>query len=92
MALTDHALAAVFGPQFGVFRQTISGFDFYRPRQMRLGAVAQNLGEQIGERPWLGQGQSIILRGGVSAFDGEWRSTTPRYATLPLKAVTKFWP
>jgi hypothetical protein len=29
--LTDHAFEAVFGPQFGVFHQTIRGFGFYRP-------------------------------------------------------------
>jgi len=48
--------------------------------------------QRIGKRPWLGELDHIILGHGVSLI--QWRSggfeQPPRYAALPLQAVTNF--
>ncbi|MFZ4071568.1 MAG: hypothetical protein ACOYJ6_15860, partial [Caulobacterales bacterium] len=43
--------------------------------------------QQIGKGPWLGQRNHIILRHGVSSFDGKWRldTTTIRRFTLSCR-------
>jgi ATP-dependent DNA ligase len=58
------------------------------------GIVAQNLGQRIGKSSWLGELEDVSVGHGVSLL--RWRSgrlrTPPRYAALPLHAVTNFRP
>jgi hypothetical protein len=65
-------------------------FGLDRLRQQRSRPVAQNLGQWIGECPWLGELENISL--GVSLL--RWRSggfeTPPRYAASIPHAVTTF--
>jgi hypothetical protein len=60
-------------------------------RRRRSRAMAQNLCQRIGKRPWLG---SLITLSWVTpyhSFIEKWRLRTPsRYAALPLQAVTYF--
>src|SRR6516164_2902629 len=63
-------------------------------RQPRMRTVAQNLGQRIGKSSSLGELEDVSVGHGVSLL--RWRSgrlrTPPRYAALPLHAVTNFRP
>jgi hypothetical protein len=64
--MANHSLAAVLGFEISVSLEEIRCFRLYRPRQKRSGAGAQNLGEQIAKRPWLGQRNHVTFCHGVS--------------------------
>ena len=56
--------------------------------------IAQDLGEPVGEGSWLNQLDDVIVRHGVSLlrWRSGWLESPPRYAALPLHAVTNFAP
>jgi len=73
MAVAHHTLATVLSLQVGVLFKKICCFRLHGFGQKRACSRAQNLGEQVGEIPWLGQRNHISFRHGVSSFDGKWR-------------------
>ena len=63
-------------------------------RQQRSRAVAQNLGQRISKSSWLGELQNVSGRSWrITPSVEKWRlEQPPRYAALPLQAVTNFRP
>src|SRR5208282_2025396 len=60
------------GLETGVLGEKFRNLGLDRPRQQRTRAAAQNLGERIGESPWLGELENVSLGHGVSLL--RWRS------------------
>ncbi len=62
-----------------------------RLRQQGAGPATQNLGERIDEGPWLRKLDDVIVVMRITPSVEKWRRRTPpRYAALPLHAVTNF--
>ena len=92
MPVAHQPLAAVIGELVGMAAEQGGNLRLDGLRQQRSRAVAQHLGQRIGECPWLGELENISLGHGVSLL--RWRSgrlrTPPRYAASTLHAVTNF--
>src|SRR5829696_4994982 len=71
-AMAHQPLAAVFGVLAGVAGEEGGDLGLDGLRQQGSGALAQNLGQRVGERSWLDQLDDIILAHGVSLL--WWRS------------------
>jgi hypothetical protein len=70
--VTHQALPAVAGALVGVRGEEARHLGLDRLRQQRAGAGAQNIGERIGERPWLDERKNVSVGHGVSLL--RWRS------------------
>jgi hypothetical protein len=91
MAVAHQPSAAIFGVLAGVAVEEPGDLRFDGLGEQSAGAAAKHLGQRIGKRAWLGQLENAIVGHGVSLL--RWRSggsNTPRYAALPLHAVTNF--
>ena len=56
--MPNQALPAVIGALVGMFRKKAGYFGFDSPSKQRSRAVAQNIGQSIGESPWLNQSKN----------------------------------
>src|SRR5436853_7483219 len=94
MPVAHQPMAAVLGQLAGMPAEQGRNLGLDRLRQQRSRTVAQHLGQWVGKSSWLGELENISLGHGVSLL--RWRSgrlrTPPRYAALPLHAVTNFRP
>ena len=72
MAMAHYALPARLGLEIGMFGEKLSNLRFDRLGQQRTGAAAQDLGQRIGEGPWLGELDDVTVRHGISLL--YWRS------------------
>src|SRR5215218_10700736 len=72
MPVAHQPLAAVFGLSVGMAAEEGCDLRLDSLRQQGSGALAQNLGQRVGERSWLDQLDDIILGHGVSLL--WWRS------------------
>src|SRR5215467_15854705 len=88
MPVAHQPLAAVIGELVGMAADKGGNLRLDRLGQQRSRAVAQHLGQRIGECPWLGELENISLCHGVSLL--RWRSgsfehphDTPPYPFMP---------
>jgi hypothetical protein len=72
VAVPNQALSAVIGALVGMFREKACYFGFDSSSKQRSCAVAQNIGQSIGEGPWLSQSKNVSVGHGVSLL--RWRS------------------
>ena len=72
MSVAHQPLAAVVGELVGMAAEHSGNLSLNRLRQQRSRAVAQYLGQRIGECPWLRELENISLGHGVSLL--RWRS------------------
>src|SRR5438874_6588379 len=72
MTMADALLLARLWPQIGMLCEKLSNLHFYRLGQQSTRAIAQDLGEGIGEGPWLGELDDVTVGHGVSLL--HWRS------------------
>ena len=61
MPVPHDAPAAVVGLQIGGRSQKLGHFRFDRLGQKRPCAIAQNLGQPVGQNPWLNQFDNVIV-------------------------------
>ena len=94
MSVAHQPRPIVVGQFVGMQAEQGRNLGLDRLRQQRTRTVAQNLGQRIGKSSWLGELENVSVGHGVSLL--RWRSgrlrTPPRYAALPLHAVTNFRP
>ncbi len=65
--MPNQALPAVIGALVGMFPKRAGYFGFNSLSKQRSRAVAQNIGQSIGEGPWLNQSKNVSVgHGGVS--------------------------
>ena len=84
MPVPHDSPAAVVGLQIGGRGQKLGHFRFDRLGQKRPRAIAQNLGQPVGQNPWLNQFDNGIVGHGISLL--RWRSggsNTPTICRLP---------
>jgi hypothetical protein len=88
VAVPNQALPAVIGALVGMFPKKAGYFGFNSLSKQRSRAVAQNIGQSIGEGPWLNQSKNVSVGHGVSLL--RWRSggvkhphDTPPYPFMP---------
>ena len=88
VAVPNQALPAVIGALVGMFPKKAGYFGFNSLSKQRSRAVAQNVGQSIGEGPWLNQSKNVSVGHGVSLL--RWRSggvkhphDTPPYPFMP---------
>jgi hypothetical protein len=88
MPVTHDTLVARLGLEIGISPQEVSDFRLNGLREQSARPVAQDIGERIGERPWLSQLDDISVGHGVSFL--WWRSggvehphDTPPYPFMP---------
>src|SRR5207302_1752456 len=88
MTVTHDALVARLSLEIGISSEEVSDFRLHSLREKGTRPVAQNLGEQIGEGPWLTQLDDVSVGHGVSLL--RWRSggvehphDTPPYPFMP---------
>ena len=88
MSVTHDALAACRGLEVGISAEEVRNLHLYRLREQGMRPAAQNLGERIGEGPWLSQLNDVSVGHGVSLL--RWRSggvehphDTPPYPFMP---------
>ena len=70
--VAHHALMARRGLEIGISPQKVGDLRLNRLRKQGMRPVAQNLGERIGEGPWLRELEDISVGHGVSLL--RWRS------------------
>jgi hypothetical protein len=73
LALGQMAVARVTSPAYLSSKLATSASSFNRLREKCSRPVAQDLGQRISERPWLGELQNVSVGHGVSSLDGESR-------------------
>ena len=66
MSVTHDALAACRGLEVGISAEEVRNLHLYRLREQGMRPAAQNLGERIGEGPWLSQLNDVSVGHGVS--------------------------
>src|SRR5437588_8216628 len=88
LTVTHDALVARLSLEIGISSEEVSDFRLHSLREKGTRPVAQNLGEQIGEGPWLSQLDDVSVGHGVSLL--RWRSggvehphDTPPYPFMP---------
>src|SRR5277367_6524348 len=88
MPVTHDALAAHLGLEVGISAEEVRNLHLDGLREQGMRPVAQNLGERIGEGPWLSQLDDVSVGHGVSLL--WWRSggvehphDTPPYPFMP---------
>src|SRR5215471_3052915 len=88
MAMAHHALMARLGLEIRMLCEKLTNLRLDRLGQQRTRAAAQDLSQGIGEDPWLGQLDNVIVGHGVSLL--HWRSggvehhhDTPPYSVTP---------
>jgi hypothetical protein len=88
MAVAHDALLARLGLEIGMLCEKFSNLRLDRLGQHRTRAAAQDLGQGIGEDPWLGELDHVTVGHGVSLL--HWRSggvehhhDTPPYPVTP---------
>src|SRR6516162_377052 len=88
MAMTHHALMARLGLEIRMLCEKLSNLRLDRLSQQRTRAAAQDLCQGVGEDPWLGELDDVIVGHGVSLL--HWRSggvehhhDTPPYPVSP---------
>src|SRR5262249_3750884 len=88
MAMAHHALMARLGLETRMLCEKLSNLRLDRLGQQRTRAAAQDLGQEIGEGPWLGELDDVTVGHGVSLL--HWRSggaehhhDTPPYPVTP---------
>jgi hypothetical protein len=88
MPVAHQPLAAVICQLVGMAAHKSRNLGLDRLRQQRSRAIAQNLGQRIGKRSWLGESQDVSVGHGVSLL--RWRSggvehphDTPPYPFMP---------
>jgi hypothetical protein len=82
---------AIPGLEIGMSGQKLGDFGFDRLGQQGARPIAQDLGQMVGEDPWLNQLDDVIVDTAYHSFDEEVEARTPpRYAALPIHAVTNF--
>jgi hypothetical protein len=88
VAVPNQALPAVIGALVGMFSKKAGYFGFNSLSKQRSRAVAQNIGQSIGESPRLNQSKNVSVGHGVSLL--RWRSggvkhphDTPPYPFMP---------
>ena len=93
MPMTYQTLAAIIRRQMGMSRKRFGNLDFDRLRQQGAGAIAQDLGQWIGDLAQLAQGDDLILFHGVSilVWICGWL-TPPRIRRLPFPAPSPTLP
>ena len=69
--MAHNPTTAVFSDQGGMFAKQGLNLSLNRLLKQPPGAVAQNLGQRILERPWLLQSDNAILGHGVSLLSGK---------------------
>ena len=86
--VANHALAASSGLEIDMLGEEFRHLGLDRLGQQGARSVAQNLGERVGERPWLRQLDDVSIGHGVSLLC--WRSggvehphDTPPYPFMP---------
>src|SRR6201997_1971966 len=86
--MAHDALLTRLGLEIGMLGEKLSDLRFDRLGQQRTRAVAQDLRERIGKRPWLGELDHVTVGHGVSLL--HWRSggvehhhDTPPYPVTP---------
>jgi hypothetical protein len=72
MSVAHQPLAAVVGELVGMAAEHSGNLSLNRLRQQLSRAVAQYLGQRIGECPWLGELKNVVVGHGVSLLG--WRS------------------
>src|SRR6516165_7820088 len=88
MAMTHHVLMARLGLEIRMLCEKLSNLRLDRLSQQRTRAAAQDLCQGVGEDPWLGELDDVIVGHGVSLL--HWRSggvehhhDTPPYPVSP---------
>src|SRR3974390_1122393 len=83
MAMTHHALMARLGLEIRMLCEKLSNLRLDRLSQQRTRAAAQDLCQGVGEDPWLGELDDVIVGHGVSLL--HWRSggVQPHHDTPP---------
>src|SRR5208282_746390 len=88
MPVTHQPSVTIIGKFVGMAAEEARNLGLHGMRQQRSRAIAQNLGQWVRKRPWLGQLDDIILGHGVSLL--WWRSggvehphDTPPYPFTP---------
>src|SRR6516165_7307282 len=88
MAMTHHALMARLGLEIRMLCEKLSNLRLDRLSQQRTRAAAQDVCQGVGEDPWLGELDDVIVGHGVSLL--HWRSggvehhhDTPPYPVSP---------
>ncbi len=72
MSVAHQPLATIVGELVGMVAQQGRNLGLNRLRKQRSRAVAQNLGQRIGESSWLGELENVSVGHGVSLL--RWRS------------------
>jgi hypothetical protein len=72
MAMAHYTLLARLGLEIGMLCEKLRNLSLDRLGQQRTGAAAQDLGQRIGEGPWLGELDDVTVGRGI------WCSTLPR--------------
>jgi hypothetical protein len=70
MSVTNQTPMAIIRRQMGVSRKRLGNLGFDRLRQQGARAIAQDLGQRIGDLARLAQGEDLILFHGVSILVG----------------------
>src|SRR5215471_14579566 len=77
MAMAYHALMARLGLEIRMLCEKLSNLRLDRLGQQRTRAAAQDLGQRVGEDPWLGELDDVTVGHGVSLL--HWRSGGVEY-------------
>ena len=72
MAMTHQTLPAILGGQVSMGCKEVGNFGLNGLCQKLASALAQNIGQQIFEFPWLAQGNNCIVLHGVSRLREMW--------------------
>jgi hypothetical protein len=91
MAVAHQTLPAILGGQVRMGGKKVRHLGFDRSSQELAHSLAQHVGQQIFEFPWLAQGNNGIVLQGVSLLREMWSaSSPPRYAASSQTDVTNF--
>jgi hypothetical protein len=91
MAVAHQTLPAILGGQVRMGGKKVRHLGFDRSSQELARSLAQHVGQQIFEFPWLAQGNNGIVLQGVSLLREMWSaSSPPRYAASSQTDVTNF--
>ena len=93
MPVAHKPLVAAVGQLVGMAAEQGRDFGLNRLHQQRSRAVAQNLGQRISKSPGCESWKTLVSVTAYHSFGEKWRrQAPPRYAALPLHAVTNFRP
>jgi len=86
-----HNASAVRGLEIGMLGEKIRDLGLYGLSQQRARPLPQDFGELIVKGSWLNQLEHVTWTRHIAPSMEKWRlQAPPRYAALPIRAVTNF--